>query len=61
MNTTVVQLRGGKGLTAAEQAFLAGQIAEPTQAALDAYLRAPAIEGAAVGTAQIGDAITELG
>ncbi len=46
MGTTVVQLRGGKGLTAAEQAFLAGQIAEPTQAALDAHLRAPALDAA---------------
>lgn len=61
MGTTVVQLRGGKGLTAAEQAYLAGQITEPTQAALDAYLRAPALEGAADGAVQVGAAITELG
>ncbi len=59
--TTVVQLRGGKGLTAAEQAYLAGKIAQPTEAALDAYLRAPALDGAEAGAALIGDAITELG
>ncbi len=54
MSTTVVQLRGGKGLTAAEQLYLAGRIDDPTEAALTAYLQAPvaaALSEAAIATA----------
>jgi hypothetical protein len=61
MSTTVVQLRGGKGLTAAEQAFIAGQIAEPTQTALDAYLRAPALEAATQARADVDGLIAATG
>ncbi|MES3152945.1 hypothetical protein [Sphingomonas faeni] len=61
MARTIVQLRGGKGLSAAEQAFLAGQIAEPTQAALDAFLRAPALGAADQASADVDALIAATG
>ncbi|MES3154466.1 hypothetical protein [Sphingomonas faeni] len=61
MARTIVQLRGGKGLTAAEQAFLAGQIAEPTQAALVPFLRAPALEAAGQARADVDALIAATG
>ncbi|MES3154334.1 hypothetical protein [Sphingomonas faeni] len=61
MSRTMVQLRGGKGLSAAEQAFLAGQIAEPTQAALDAFLRAPALAAADQAGADVDALIAATG
>ncbi|WP_380787226.1 SGNH/GDSL hydrolase family protein [Sphingomonas sp. R86521] len=45
MTTTIVQTRGAKGLTAAEQLMLAGLIEEPTVAAMDERYSAPG-EGA---------------
>lgn len=61
MARTIVQLRGGKGLSAAEQAFLVGQIAEPTQAALDAFLRAPALDAAGQASADVDALIAATG
>lgn len=41
-----IERRGARGLSDAEQQFLAGNIAEPTTAALDEYRRAPALSAA---------------
>ncbi len=60
-STTIVQLRGGKGLSAAEQAYLAGKIEEPTQEALDAYLRAPSLEAAEGAQAIVDQQVETLG
>ncbi len=46
MSTTIVTTRGAKGLAAAEQLFLGRKIEAATIAAMDAYLRAPALDAA---------------
>ncbi|KQM65780.1 hypothetical protein ASE75_05990 [Sphingomonas sp. Leaf17] len=52
MSTIIAETRGGRGLSAAEQSYIAGDITAPTQAALSEYLRAPAITAAALADAE---------